>query len=555
MSSSLSVSRVKRILWCELAQPDFFDPVFFMAPSRAITRAQARIELEEVETLMESDGPNEPLTHNSSSHSSHSQEDLPSLSSQPDVSQPDTDAPASSSDSESSERSIMSRSTSHDGALYRYTSKQPAAITVAKPSIIHLDALRYMQDIYFASRTITDIEEKKRIIVDEGFTHDVAFAWLRTNRTRLLALAWDDEKNEEGKVTKVSPFWDALFIKFAGRSWEADHATARNRLRLRSGGGEVPFQELVDSYEAFNRRLAGTDFFFEDTQIKTHIQINLPDSFLRHITHEKVDSRLPYEEWKEAVLEAARFYEPAVFAPAPVAANPKRSSTSDHYEHGRSQYRRTFNDSTNDSSRPSSRESSRGRSQNDSHSMGPMGEFVKDSLRDRKGCYRCREYHSTHTARACPHRFIKLDHEYRNLDEADLKFIDRKHSETNAPVTFNDVLAAKHEREGKKNRKPVAVVSRISEEFEDEENVPVSHSSGPSNAVAAVYGGLPLTHHASGPAVYDKYARPAIAARVAAVKAGDRAILASQWGSDEDEESDNSFSKGKGKGRAREHTA
>ncbi|KAJ3738227.1 hypothetical protein EV360DRAFT_90680, partial [Lentinula raphanica] len=533
--------QVRRLLWCELAQPEFFDPVFFMGPSRAVTRAQARMEQEETEALMESE------------LSDDGRPPSPSLPSNPSLdSLPPNDENAhspSSSDSETSSHSAMSRTTSHDGALYRYTAKQPAAITVAKPTVVHIDALRYMQDIYFASRSITDAEEKKRIVVDEGFTHDVAFAWLRTNRTRLLALAWDDVKDEQGKITAVSPFWDALLIKFVGRHWESEHASARNKLRLGTGRGEGPFQELIDAYESYNRRLAGTDFFFEDTQIKTHIQINLPDAFLRHINHEKVDSRLPYQEWKDAVLEAARFYEPPVVP----QAQGKRASNSDHYEHGRSQYRKTFNDSTNDSSRPSSRDSSRG--PGDSHPMGPMVDFVKDSLRERKGCYRCREYHSTHTARACPHRFIKLDHEYRALDEADLKFIDRKHNETGAPVTLNDVLAAKHEREGRKGRKAVAVVSRISEGFEEEqENLSVSRTPGSSNAVAAVYGGLPLTHHASGPAVFDKYARPAVAARVAAVKAGDRAILASQWGSDEDSESDSSFSKGKGKGRARERT-
>ncbi|KAJ3716942.1 hypothetical protein C8R42DRAFT_644871 [Lentinula raphanica] len=542
MSSSLSVSRVRRLLWCELAQPDFFDPVFFMAPSRAITRAQARVEQEENEALMESD------------HSDEALPPTPSLASQPSLNelpQNDADAHVSSSSDSDSDHSTMSRSTSHDGALNRYTAKQPASITVAKPTVIHLDALRYMQDIYFASRGITDSEEKKRIVVDEGFVHDVAFAWLRTNRTRLLALAWEDTKDEQGKVTAVSPFWDALFIKFAGRAWESEHASARNKLRLQAGSGESPFQELIDSYEAYNRRLAGTDFFFEDTQIKTHIQINLPDAFLRHINHEKVDSRLPYTEWKDAVLEAARFYEP----PVVTQSQSKRANNSDHYEHGRSQYRKTFNDSTNDSSRPSSRDSSRGHGPSDSHPMGPMVDFVKDSLRERKGCYRCREYYSTHTARACPHRYIKLEREYRSLDESDIKFIDRKHAETNGAVTLNEVLAAKYERDGRKGRKPVAVVSRISEGFEEEEeNLSVSRAPGPSSAVAAVYGGLPITHHASGPAVYDKYARPAVSARVAAVKAGDRAILASQWGSDEDSESDSGFSKAKGKGRARERT-
>ncbi|KAJ3818215.1 hypothetical protein F5880DRAFT_1511158, partial [Lentinula raphanica] len=542
MSSCFSSSRVRRMLWSELAQPDFFDPVFFMAPSRAITRVQARIEQEEIETLMESEQSDDALPPTPTIS-------LPSNPSQSEIPPDDEEAQVvSSSDSESSIQPAMSRATSHDGALCRYTAKQPASITVAKPSVIHLDALRYMQDIYFASRSITDAEEKKRIVVDEGFTHDVAFAWLRTNRARLLALAWDDTKDENGKITAVSPFWDALLIKFAGRTWEAEHASARNKLRLGTGGGEGPFQELIDGYEAYNRCLAGTDFFFEDTQIKTHIQINLPDAFLRHINREKVDSRLPYQEWKDAVLEAARYYDPPVVA----QTQGKRSNNSDHYEHGRSQYHRTFNDSTNDSSRPSSRDSSRGP---DTHAMGPMVDFVKDSLRERKGCYRCREYYSTHTARACPHRYVKLEHEYRALDESDLKFVDRKHNETKAPVSLNEVLAAKHEREGRKGRKPVAVVSRISEGFEEEqENTSISHASGSSNAVAAVYGGLPIVHHASGPAVYDKYARPAVSARIAAVRANDRAILASQWGSDEDSEGDASFSNGKGKARARERT-
>ncbi|KAJ3751703.1 hypothetical protein EV360DRAFT_89463 [Lentinula raphanica] len=80
----------------------------------------------------------------------------------------------------------------HDGALLRNTSKLPAMILVARPSIIHLDVLRYMQEIYFKTKNVTDVDEKKRIMLDEGFTHDLAFDWIHTNRDHLLSLAWED---------------------------------------------------------------------------------------------------------------------------------------------------------------------------------------------------------------------------------------------------------------------------------------------------------------------------------------------------------------------------
>ncbi|KAJ3712600.1 hypothetical protein C8R42DRAFT_753199, partial [Lentinula raphanica] len=95
----------------------------------------------------------------------------------------------SDSDTNSTSSTMSSsQPSSHDGALYRNTSKQPVTILVARPTLIHLNALRYMQDIYFKTRAIMDIVEKKRIVLDKGFSHDLTFDWIHTNHETLLAL-------------------------------------------------------------------------------------------------------------------------------------------------------------------------------------------------------------------------------------------------------------------------------------------------------------------------------------------------------------------------------
>ncbi|KAJ3723150.1 hypothetical protein C8R42DRAFT_732317 [Lentinula raphanica] len=460
--------------------------------------------------------PQTPVKNNSVTSPDSSSDSLPGLT---------PISPISDSDSEYNPE-MTSRAASHDGALLRNTSKLPATILAARPTLIHLDALRYMQEIYFTAKGITEADEKKRVTLDEGFTHDLAFAWIRTNRERLLRLDWQDSVNDEGTVVAVSPFWNALFEKWAGRFWDADHASERNRLRMGLGEGEGPFQEFVDMYEAYNKRLVGTEHFFEESQVKTQVQLGLTTEFNRHLAREKIDAKLPYAEWKEKVMDVARFYTPTI-------VQQKRTMSSDHYDNGRSQSRRAFADSTNASSRPGSWDSSRAPSRNSmgSHLLGPMTEFIKDGLRERGGCYHCRECYSPHNARSCPTKFVHLDYECRPLDKADFKFADDRHRETNKPVSLNEILAAKFERE-KKGPKRSAVSSVVFAE-----DVEMSAVSGPSpSAVASVYGNLPIVHHASGAAVYDRYAQPSTSAVVGVVRERDTALMASLVESDDSNE-------------------
>ncbi|KAJ3817019.1 hypothetical protein F5880DRAFT_1632662 [Lentinula raphanica] len=151
-----------------------------------------------------------------------------------------------------------------------------------------------------------------------------------------------------------------------------------------SGEGETPFQEFVDMYEAYNKCLRGTDHFFEESQVKTQIQLGLTTDFTCHLTRKKVDSKLPYSVWKEKVMEVAHFF-------TPTFVQQKRSGPPDHFDGRHYQSHRTFGDNSSAGSRPGSRESSRGPSRNaaGSHLLGPMTDFIKDGLRERGGCYHC----------------------------------------------------------------------------------------------------------------------------------------------------------------------
>ncbi|KAJ3769060.1 hypothetical protein FB446DRAFT_813472 [Lentinula raphanica] len=560
MSSFLPVSVMRRGLLREFAQPCFMHLDLALAPQTVTTRSRARLGgthlLESTEDQILPDSPDNvfpsraptPLPPRSPVNDDENLgENLPrtpspspalTLFSQQETTTGGADSssdslpgltplsPCSCSDSSSDYIPEMtSRAPSHNGALLRNTSKLPATILVARPSIIHLDALRYMQEIYFKTKSITDVEEKKRITLDEGFTHDLAFDWIRTNRDHLLGLAWEDTVDEKGNIVSISPFWNTLFEKYARRFWDAEHAADRNGLRMGSGEGETPFQEFVDMYEAYNKRLRGTDHFFEDSQVKTQIQLGLTPDFTRHLTREKIDSKLPYAAWKEKVMEVARFFTPTI-------VQQKRSGPPDHYNGGRYQSRRTFADNNSAGSRPGSRESSRAPSRNSasSHLLGPMTDFIKDGLRERGGCYHCRECFSPHNARSCPTKFVHLDFECRPLDKADFKFADDRHRETNKPVSLNEILAAKFEREKRNTKRAANAVSSVV--FADESNASGSVSGPSSSAVASVYGNLPIVHRASGAAVYDRYAQPASSV-VGAFREGDSSVLASLVESDD----------------------
>ncbi|KAJ3712601.1 hypothetical protein C8R42DRAFT_647409 [Lentinula raphanica] len=245
--------------------------------------------------------------------------------------------------------------------------------------------------------------------------------------------------------------------------------------------------------------------------------------FREFAARERINAKLPYAQWKEKVMEVARFFIPTVI-------QVKRSSTMD-YDTGSSKFCKTLGDSMNSSSRPNSRASScaPSRSGYSSHAMGAMTDFVKDGYKERDGCFRCCSYYCEHGSRNCPQKYIQLDHEYHSLDVANFCWTDECHKQTNGPVTLNEILAAKAEREKKSYEKTGGAVSSV---VFAEENMDAIASSS-LDAVASIYSGLPIAHHASGAAVYDCYAAPAQSSAVASVQQSDAGVLALMVESDE----------------------
>ncbi|THU85143.1 hypothetical protein K435DRAFT_869578 [Dendrothele bispora CBS 962.96] len=348
-------------------------------------------------------------------------------------------------------------------------------------------------DGYYINKEFDNTDSKKaRNAFFSCFTAPGSVQFFAANHTRLLSYNSTEYKH-------------AIFNHILGDKWESD-VHSRIFLTKQASVEDKSFEVLLNTIGAYNSMLVGTASAVDDVGLQGAFYASFTPEFACYLDEKGVKHSAAYGDWLKEVtkhdMHFRKFIQPKIdelnslHAVATAAsASSSRPPLAPAFSHN----------APRSGSRPNVPASSRPASSSSSNSflIPKMAEIRNDPVQldlyhKGKCCFHCRSFFANHQVHDCTFEATPLEVPYRPLTEADISYASDFFNRFKKSITLNALLKCKA------SSSVAAVVPVPSSAVDDVDSYIASQSSSRvDNAVAALWGGIPIARTQLNADMYD----------------------------------------------------